>query len=45
MTDVCKVCKVKASVHYEAGFDIWTCPKCGARADSRTFYERFEEVD
>jgi ribosomal protein L37AE/L43A len=44
MTDVCKICKVKARVHYSGGFDIWTCPQCGAQADSRTFYEKFEEV-
>lgn len=44
MKDVCKVCKTEAHVHYEAGFDIWTCPKCGVRADSRTFYDKFEEA-
>jgi tRNA(Ile2) C34 agmatinyltransferase TiaS len=45
MVDVCKECGVKARVHYAAGFDVWTCPKCGARADSRNFYDFFKEVD
>ena len=45
MVDVCKRCGVKARVHYAAGFDVWTCPKCGARADSRNFYDFFKEVD
>jgi ribosomal protein L37AE/L43A len=44
MSDVCKICKVKARIHYAAGFDVWTCPQCGTQADNRTFYEKFEEV-
>jgi ribosomal protein L37AE/L43A len=41
MVDVCIKCEVKARVHYAAGFDIWVCPKCGARTDSRNFYDLF----
>lgn len=44
MTERCKKCKVPARVHYAAGFDVWTCPKCGVSADNRNYYEYFEDV-
>jgi ribosomal protein L37AE/L43A len=43
--DICKKCRVKTNVHYAAGFDIWTCPVCGISADSRAFFDHFEEID